>query len=348
MSTTQRRWLAGLSLAAVLAASVANADTSAPYTPARDRRREEQTFLTFPEWYLVHSPAELAAYLAADRPSSAFPYFGHIGQFWQGYGNVAYATRTYPINGGYHLMVSVIGVSTTVEYSLKALYEGTVGLLSEATVEHGPTAPDQLAATVAQDYVDFIRVQPWYEYNFSARLKQLWTATPWSGDDLLRQVERHFALSTEYGAKALYGGLIKLATQSVYDPALPTTAVVIDRWPSAEVALPDLRRIGKAGSGVLATVPRYEGFKTYAAALAAKGVNFQEVAGNHGPLLVSLIAPLDAPPPSAPSRLLFTQPMLTQPGTERRVLTVPVAELSAALRDWATQRGVLVEHLYDY
>jgi hypothetical protein len=223
-----------------------------------------------------------------------------------------------------------------------------VGLLSEATVQHGPTAPDQLAAKVAQDYVDFIRVQPWYEYNFTARLKQLWTATPWSGDDLARQVERRFALSTEYGAKAVYGGLIKLATRSIYDEAGPTTAVVIDRWPAADAALPELRRIGKVGTGVLATVPRYEAFKTYAAALAAKGANFQEVAGNSGPMLVSLITSLDAPLPSAPARLLFTQPVLTQPGTERRVLTVPVAELGTALRGWATQADVRVEHLYDY
>ena len=36
-------------------------------------------------------------------------------------------------NPGYHLMVMVIGVSTTVEYALKSAYETLIGRLTEAS-----------------------------------------------------------------------------------------------------------------------------------------------------------------------------------------------------------------------
>ena len=34
-------------------------------TPEEHRRGPEQTFLTLPEWFLVHSPAEYAAFIHA-------------------------------------------------------------------------------------------------------------------------------------------------------------------------------------------------------------------------------------------------------------------------------------------
>ncbi|HEV8691235.1 MAG TPA: hypothetical protein VGQ91_13125 [Ideonella sp.] len=325
----------------------ANAPPAEPRTPAEHRRGAEQTYLTFPEWYLVHSPAELADYLRAGRPPSAFPFFGHIAQFWQGYAEVTRATHDAPFNGGYHLMVSVIGSSTTVEYGLKACYEATVGALAEATATNGPTPEDQLAARVAQDYVDFIRVWPWYEYDFGKRLAELWQTAPWWGDDMLRKWERRFALTSEYGVKWAYAWLIKKATQSIYDAPLPTTALVLDRWPGSLAELPELKRLRDVPGGVLVTVPRYEAFNRYANALAARALHIDEVAGNRGPILVSLLLPRDAGPTEG-TRLLFIQPVLTQAGTERRVLTVQVSSLAETLHAWAEQPGVKVEHVYDF
>ena len=57
------------------------AAAQSPATPEADRRGEDQTFLTYPEWFLVYSPDEYAHYLAADRAPSRFPYIGHLCQF---------------------------------------------------------------------------------------------------------------------------------------------------------------------------------------------------------------------------------------------------------------------------
>lgn len=357
-----RPLLRGLVVAAALATAVtvgAAADPAAaaavradPLTAAGDRRTPDQTFLTFPEWYLVHSPAEYARYLSRSEPASAFPLFAHIGQFWQGYAGVNREAQRYPFNGGYHLMVMVIGSSTTVEYALKGVYEHTIGRLAEATVSgDAPIPEERLQAEYAQAYVDFIRLEPWYQFDFIAPLRQLWSSLPFSGANLIRRWERRFALSTELLVKEGYARLIKLGSQSVYEAPKPTTAVVLDKAPEPDPAnFPDFLILPAAGSGteVLATLPRYEPFTAYSRWLAGQGVEFREIAGNDGEILVSVIAP-SGWMSSAPARTLFEQPILTRPGQKRVVLAIRVPQLAAMLRSFGEKRGgVLVEHIYDF
>ena len=340
-----RRALVALLL--VGAATLAPA-ADAVITPTEQRRGEDQTFLTFPEWYLVHSPAELAHFLALQRKPSEFPWAGHIAQFWQGYRAVAHETRDYPFNAGYHLMVSVIGSSTTVEYGLRSAYESTVGRLAEASSDGRPTAEEQLGERIADAYVDFIRIDPWYLFDFVSPLRELWTATPAMGNNLLRKWERRFALSTEYAVKAGYAWLIKQGTQSIYEAARPVTAVLLDRAPAPLPRnLLELRRLDSGSEAVLVSVPRYRAFMAYAQALAEQGLAFREIAGNRGPIVASVIERSDAAPPRAPLRAIFVQPILTQPGWERRVIALPVAELAPQLRRWRAA-DVQIEHLYDY
>src|SRR5918997_373623 len=107
-------------------------DMSAPADPVTSelsgyQRREDQTFLTLPEWYIVYSADEYAAFLAQDQPS-AFPYFRAVAQFWQAYYDVCTVTRDrYPFNSGTHLMLAVIGTSFTAENVFKGIYENSVG-----------------------------------------------------------------------------------------------------------------------------------------------------------------------------------------------------------------------------
>lgn len=320
-------------LAGAAIASAEPADSPAPLTPPEHRRGAEQTYLTFPEWFLVHSPAEYASYLARERcgrAPSGFPYFGHVGQFWSSYAAVSgAAAEAGDVNVGYHVMVLVIGSSTTVEYALKSVYENTVGRLAEAARAQ-PVAEDCVAAQVAQDYVDFIRVKPWYEYDFVNALRRVW-AQPSGGDfafgNALRRWERRWFLSTEYAAKAAYGWLIKKATKAAYEEPLPVTAIVTDR-------------------GTLVTVPRYEAFMPAAQALAAQGLNFREIAGNRGRILVSLWLRDGASAPGLAGQL-FEQPILTEPGMRRVVAAVPVDQLAELLRQWQ-HAGVHLEHIYDY
>jgi len=342
-----RSVVAALAAAGALAVAASPDAPIAPIAPPEHVRGVEQTFLTYPEWFLVFSPAEYASYVRHASPDG-FPFLGHVGQFWQGYAAVtkeSYAMGN-ELNPGYHLMVMVIGVSTTVEYALRSAYESLVGRLSQATTG-APTAEDQLAAGVAQDYVNFIRELPWYEYDFDKQLRALW-ALPAGGPDLARKWERRFALSTEYGIKALYARLIKLGTRSIYDTPLLVTAAVVQPAPRPDPKLPQVKLLKELPDGAaLVTVPRYEAFTAYAQGLAAQGVDFREIAGNDSILLVSLIGDQQWQPRTGIEQRLLEQPILTQPGRKRVVATAQVRHLGAALREWA-QAGVQVEHLFDY
>ena len=240
----------------------------------------------------MHSPAEYARYLSRSEPPSAFPLFAHVGQFWQGYAAVNREVARFPFNGGYHLMVTVIGSSTTVEYGLKGIYEHTIGRLAEATVSGTTPIPEErLYADYAQAYVDFIRLEPWDKFDFIAPLKQLWADTPLSGANLIRRWERRFALTTELLVKEGYARLIKLGTQSVYDAPKPTTAVVLDR-PRADVAgLPRLCGTAEHRHRGPGDDPAYEPFTAYSRWLASQGIDFREIAGNDGEIVVSLLVP---------------------------------------------------------
>jgi hypothetical protein len=339
---------AALLLVVALAAGVsALAQFVKPVAGAEHVRGAEQTLLTYPEWFLVFSPQEYAEFIAS-QPPSRFPFYGHIGQFWESYLAVTEESRQreLDLNPGYHLMIMVIGVSTTVEYALRSGYERLIGRLTEV-LSAKPTAEDRYAARVAKDYVAFIRVRPWYEYDFAGKLRDLWRETGYWGEDPLRKWERKFALSTEYGIKMLYGKLIKLGTKRVYEEPLLVTAVVTRTVPAPDARLPQLKLLqALPDGGALVTVPRYEAFTVYAQALASKGLNFEEIAGNRNFILVSLLtrpdwtAPLDLP-------VVFAQPILTRPDRQRVTLMVPVNRLAMQLRLWHTA-GLQVEHIFDY
>ncbi|WP_139351816.1 hypothetical protein [Polaromonas sp. A23] len=307
----------------------------------------EQTLLTYPEWFLVFSPYEYGEFIGVSAPSR-FPYYGHVGQFWESYRAVFDETRRrgLDLNPGYHLMIMVIGTSTTVEYAIKSAYETLVGRLAESTADRS-TPEDRHAAAVAQDYVRFIRVQPWYEYDFGNALSDLWRRLPATGPDMVRKWERRFALTTEYIVKMGYAKLIKLGTKSIYDAPLPVTAVVVRPQPGANRGLPELKVLSTLqDSAALITIPRYEAFMTYAQSLAGQGINFSEIAGNDSFILVSVLAPRSWKP-QGPAEPLLVQPILTQPGIQRVVMMVPVSRLADALRQWAEEK-LQVEHIFDY
>jgi len=349
---SRSRFLARAAAACLAAALISPGATAEPTpsvaAPKDHRRGSEQTFLTVPEWFLVHSPAEYAEFIKSEPPSE-FPYFGHIGQFWQTYGAVYDATKDdYPFNAGYHVMVMVIGTSTTVEYGLKAAYETLIGRLTELTRTDGMTEEDVFAARVAQDYVDFVRVIPWYEYDFGLRLRELWETSLW-GPDPVRKWERKYALTTEYAAKAIYAWVIKQLTKMSYDEPLPVTAVLLDQLPPvSHTEVPELEVLERLPDGsVLVTVPRYNPFTHYASALARDGATFLEIAGNRGEIVVSALVPTAWEDRDSGFRIFLTQPILTQPGTKRVVLTTPVRSLGETLNRFA-KPPTRIEHVYDY
>src|ERR1700712_5408931 len=117
-------------------ASVAAA-TGAPAVslPAIDepgyRRKLNNTFFTFPEWYIVYSFEDFGRFL--DRSSeSHFGYLGHIFGFWRSFCTI---NRAVPATGEalteVKTMIYIIGISYSVEYAVKGIYENSIGRVFE-------------------------------------------------------------------------------------------------------------------------------------------------------------------------------------------------------------------------
>lgn len=312
------------------------------------KREHEQTYLTLPEWMLVYLPGEYADVLERGLPSD-FPYFGSIAQFWSYYWDAYQVTRgKYPFNWGYHLMVSVIGTSYTAENLLKGIYEHTLGALTEWLAGSRPVAEDRLAARVARQYVDFIRVDPWYEFDFWGPLGQLWSVEHVPGDLRLRRWERKAFLTAEYAFKGLYAALIKVATKAVYGDA-DAEMLTLGHGLSDEAVkrIRNARVVERFADGaVLVSLPRYEAFREATLSLAESGGRFIEIAGNET-VLVSCIAPVAWHYDLAAGTVLFEKPVLTAASRKRMAIDVPVRALHEVLLS-LPRRGVTIEHVYDY
>lgn len=307
-----------------------------------DARPADQTYLTYPEWFLVFSPDEYA-YFLNHHNAYDFPYFGHLSQFWEGYRVMYNKTleKGYQLNMGYHVMIMVIGLSTTVEYVIKSIYGNTIGRLAALTQTHGRTSEQEYGAEVAQAYADFIKDRPWYKFPFWDALKGIYTENSFLGYDFIRKTERKFALSCEYGVKFIYAKIIGFFTSVGYDEASLETQVLVI----------------KNGVKTKTFFARYDQFKQDALLSAKQGYNFIEIAGNNKdtPILVSIVTDnLDLL--KAKHCLLDTK-ILSNPIYHRCLFEREVGMLSEELRSTNYQitnqflpstNCIKLEHIFDY
>ena len=309
-------------------------------------REEAPTFLTLPEWYIVYSTEEYARYIES-RPPSQFPHVDAIRQYWSYYADVCRWTKgVYRFDAGVHLMLAVIGASFSVENALRGVYEGTVGRVTEWIAGYH-TAEDAFARRIAGEYGAFMHTAPWYEFPFAGKLTALWRETPLWGPGLIRKWERRFALTAEYGVKAVYGWMIGRSTGAVYAPE----ELVIPAWvENAPDRIFDDRRVRRVRTldarSYLVILPRYEPFTGVVATLVKQGVRFHDFAGNET-IVLTAIAPRGWDYRLPSGELVLSATMLTNPAVKRIAVKAPVASLHAILAG-LERSGVILEHLYDY
>lgn len=298
-------------------------------------RGEDQTYLTIPEWYIVFSSDEYAQSLK-NQPPSAFPYFASTKQFWDIYGRVKDKTNAeYPYNMGYNVMIYVIGTSYSAELVIKGIYENTIGRLTEWIADiKGPLDENRkvegFMQYVAQNYTDFVRYSPWYDYPFWTRLKEFWRIEDGQGTSVIRRWERRIIFTCELLFKTAYAKAIGYATHASYEkPQLDTYAMVRDQ---------DALKI--------ISIPRYHGFTVETPKLADKGIDFVEIAGNQT-ILLTVVVPTNWKAPDY-AGIFYEWPVLTEPSQKRAALMLPVSDLSKFLRDAKKDESIVLDHIFDY
>lgn len=313
-------------------------------------RPESKTYLTLPEWYIVYSTDEYAAFLQNHR-SSGFPYFQAVGQYWQSYVNVCNVIKgRYLFNGDSHFTLAFIGISFTAENMLKGAYEWTIGRFTEWISSDTPTEEEIYAAQVAKEYGEFLHTTPWYFFPFREKLQGLWDEPSQQGPDPIRKWERKLALTIEYGSKVLYAGLTNLGARATYGGADVEKIYAVTTGVTDDMLSGDLEVVEKIDDQKqLIRITRFEYFSDTVPGLTERGVQFIEIAGNDE-ILFTLIGPRGQTVDYTfeHGAALFDLPILTQPELTRVAVKVRVADIGLFLQELKSKPQITFEHMYDY
>jgi hypothetical protein len=314
-------------------------------------RLQGDSFLTFPEWYIVHAYNDLAG-VTARSSESDFDYLASIRGFWTSLcGATRQASASGPASADQKATNYIIGFSFTAEMALQGAYERTIGALAEWTTSGRKTAEDEFNLTLLREYAAFLYQTPWFRFPFGAKLRQFWRETPFVPS--IRAVERRGSLSLQYAARYAYAKLMRFVAG--YDPAdLIIRSVVGGLAPSDLETMRDVKVIREVSDtnstrGVLVETARYAAFDTFVKELGRHAnASLLEVAGNHH-VLVTIVAPeeADAKLAAIDGVAIFRLPIQSSPGSRRIGIDMPVRSLVKNVKSFEAT-GYRFEHAYDY
>jgi hypothetical protein len=307
------------------------------------RRAEGDSFLTYPEWYIVHAYTDLAGVTRASS-ESGYGYGSAITGFWS---SLCHATETArkigPVTVDQRITNYVIGVSFSLEMAVQGAYERTVGAATAWLRGDQKTPEDEFNQRFLDDYASFLQQTPWYEYPFKARLVRFWRETPWSSVSPIRSIERRIALTLEYGLKGLYA--VAIGALAGVSPAQPSIMTVIK--PKDDKMVDGVTIVRKLSDGAyLVRTPRYQAYTEILEAWAKNGTAVVEIAGNQR-ILTTVIAPVGVAIDAPGSTQIFTIPLQAKPGWQRIGFDTEVPEITTEIAA-VERQGATFEHAYDY
>ena len=309
-------------------------------------RDEEQTVLTVPEWYLVFNPKEYSDFLEAGNNPSTFPFYASIDEYWKLYDrSQTLVSEAYPKNEEYNTMLQVIGVSVTMEYAVKMLYENTMGRLFGWFANDSISEKEQTIIAAQRAYSDFIYHTAWYEFEFMPWIKKAWMASGSNGASWLRKWERTLFFTVEYSFKAGYAQLIEMAAQASYEE--PVTNIYLLAASNDTISETENIKIIKEQSGKkILGIKRWGAFTTSMLELSQQEVEIHEIGGNDE-IVVSIIKSKNQEFSYSKMDLLYESSIVTSPSQTRLICLIPVKKLIPFVR-YAQNKSVKIEHIFDY
>jgi FAD/FMN-containing dehydrogenase len=333
--------------------SVENSKKIAEEYPFYISRGQDQTYLTLPEWYMVYSYNELAQHLVEGNSQQSFKYLNAIKTFWKYYGVSKGQTKDAKFNFEYFATIATIGVSYSVEYGIKFVYENTIGRITGIINGHD-TSEDKYIAASWEKFAKSVYVNPWYEYDYWTDLKGIWTQNSFWKYSFIRSTERKISFTVSYSIKAVYAKIIKWAARSNFEvPENKTLSVVSNFHPedlSPEIAgKVDVKKsLFAKGAIVLLETGRYQEFTSTAIELAKKDVEFLQIMGNDKIMLSYVSNRLsESFEYFEGAEIISKEKLSSGNGEQRIVLNVNVKKLSKVIKILLSQ-SIIPEHIYDY
>lgn len=312
------------------------------------RRAEGDSFMTYPEWNIVHAYADLAD-VTRQGSESGFDYWQAVTGFWS---SLCRATSVASAAGGattdQKITNYIIGFSFTGEMAVQGIYERTLGALTAWWRGGTKTAEDAYAQRVLDEYAAFLQQTPWYQFPFREKLTAFWCETPF--EPSVRSIERRGSLSLQYGAKSGYAAVI--GYMAGYSPADLTIRSVVSGLDDSDLAAePRIHRIREVDAidgrhGALIETPRYQALTDIIRGLTARQRTVLEIAGNRR-ILTTVIVDAGKPVEVPGAVEIFSLPIQSKPGSRRIGFDTLVPALTSQI-GLVEGRGGRFEHAYDY
>jgi FAD/FMN-containing dehydrogenase len=305
---------------------------------------EAQTVLTVPEWYLVFNPQEYADFLEAGNNPSDFPFYASIDEYWKLYDrSMMLVSGAYPYNDEYVTMLDVIGVSTTLEYTAKMIYEKSLGRIFSWFFNGTLSDEEKVIIQANRAYSELIYDKAWYEFDFLPWVGKVWAVSNTADSNWLRKMERTAFFTIEFSFKASYATLIGWAAKASYEEPVTSIYLVVSAPDSLQTV--GLNIVLKRDEKMLISIPRWGEFTKEIIRLADSDLAVHEIAGNDE-IVVSVLAPGGAGLPAG-AELLYTSDVVTNSDSKRYVYWLPVDKLLPFIRE-TRNNGFEVEHVFDY
>ncbi len=309
-------------------------------------RDEEQTVLTVPEWYLVFNPKEYADYLEQGNNPSDFPFYKSINEYWKLYDrSIQLVSKAYPENKEYTTMLKVIGISVTLEYTAKILYENTIGKLFSWFANNNMSDEEKTIIAAQRAYSDFIYDTAWYEFKFLPWVKKVWNVADTSKGSFLRKTERKLFFTFEFVFKAGYAQLIEWAAKNSYETPVTNIYLLVETKENIR-STNDIKILKEQNNKKLLSIPRWGAFTTNLLKLCQKDVKILEIGGNDE-IVVSILSEASKNSNFENTKLLYKSEVVTNKKIKRLIYLVPVKQLITFLKQ-ANSRKTEVEHIFDY
>ncbi|MEX2515167.1 MAG: hypothetical protein WD335_03490 [Candidatus Paceibacterota bacterium] len=244
--------------------------------PEYGSRKIEQTYLTLPEWYQVYSYNEFADYLQQGGYQKDFPFMGSLKNFWSYYRIALGESKDEDFNWSYNFVTWMIGANLSVEYSVKFIYENTVGTFTQLFTRD-KTEADIFIANSWNNYAERMYQTTWYHYPYFDDLKNIWKETPLFNKNFIRNLERKIAFSTSYLIKGTYAkAWLLLGTEKDNETFSFVYTTKRDSLENKDMEI--LKEIGD--NKYIIKTERYGGFKDALLQLLEANVQFLEIQGH--------------------------------------------------------------------
>ena len=207
-------------------------------------------------------------------------FYKSINEYWKLYDkSLKLVSDSYSKNEEYETMLKVIGVSITLEYTAKLIYENTFGKLFYLFSSDTISEKEKTIVKAHRAYSDFIYQTAWYEFEFMPWIKKVWSVDENSKTSWLRKWERTLLFTIEFSFKACYAELIEFGAKMSYEE--PTTDIfMLISAKDKIIETSNLRIVKEENEKKIIAVKRWGAFTDTMLNLFENNIQIHEIGGN--------------------------------------------------------------------